>query len=298
MALSTPTQATIEIKCDFSVDRYTGYKCTVVQIFIDDINEKVDIKGNHMEGYNDARVVFLEIRDSFVKRIPQEFCNRFNNLRTIWATNINLLSLVKLKNCESLETLKFNKNKISYLEPGFLSDLKNFQSLNLEDNLLTELKDSALHTVSQNKDLDFLFLYNPIERIEGTLNNTAIFKNINFKGAGLQSIDPKFMYGFLGRIEWLQFGGKCVDSNLFMDVTPGTVSDVRQNLQRCFNNFIPSETESPSVDLTTTEDPSATTTSKPSEPGSNNMEIVCSADVSKEFYNCEMSMKMKLVFRN
>lgn len=295
----TSTEAVVQANCAFYVDRYYGYACAISQIFIGDLNDQVTISGTHLEGYNDARVSFLQFTDTSMIRIPQEFCDKFRNLRQISAVQVNLQSLVKLTNCEKLEVLNLNKNQISYLEPGFLSHLQNFQLLNMEDNLLTELKEGALDTATVNKDLEFLFMYNPIERIEGTINNTAFFKNINFKGAYLNAIDPKFLYGFLGRIAWLQLGGKCPETSLITDITAGTVGSVRSYLQKCFNNFVPNETEPPTEEPTRepTEDPIIPTT-RPSEPGSSSAEVVCTADASKEFYNCEMSIKMKLTFRN
>lgn len=290
------------------------------------MNEKVTISGTHIGNYKDADVVRVIFMYSSLSHIPNEIFDKFENLRVLDAPSSNLQTIGELRNCRnllifdvsnnklleipgrsitncfSLQSIEASFNLISALEPGLLMKFKYLVNLNLIGNQIKELKDGALYRANNNQHASFYFSYNPLQKIEGNLNATVSFSSLNFLECNLISIDPSFLDGFTGQIGELDFrGNRCINEK-FKNVNSGNIGRVRESLRKCFDNFVPSETETPTLPPATK--PPATTTvtttipttePTPRPPTSNIGKLICKLDVSKKYYNCETNVKLIVI---
>lgn len=257
VAISGAAEATVNANCEFSGSSTSDYKCTISHLFIDNFDEQVTISGTHLAGYDDSSVVTVSFENTIIFFIPPEFCRKFKNLKNLLAESVNLQKM-DLKNCENLEVIDVIGNKIKYLDLNNLSHLKNLKKLDI-------------------------FWNRQLTTIEGSVNSTAFIERLQFYDCNISSVDPKFLYGFTGRIEYLEFGSNPCISKSYKYVSAVTAFDVREDLQACFQNFIPSNT----VPTIATEGTTSifTTTMNPEEPEIGKM--VCRRDGSSKYYNCQ-----------
>lgn len=288
----------VNANCEFSVDGSFGYACTINHLFVNNVSEQLSITGAHLPGHDDSKVLYMKFNNTALSHIPNDFFDKFRNLKRFDCSKVRLLSIGELKNCTNLEVLIVNdnilselkvkslsvchnlrqiwaqRNRIKYLEPGLLSQFQFLERGHFDFNLLEVLKDDALHTAS--KILSLSFNANQLERIEGSLNSTASIEYLSFIGnIRLKSMDPQFLYGFTGRIGELNFRDvPCMPKTQFFNVNAVSAFDVRDSLGKCFQNFEPTEppTEPPVIG-----------------------ELLCKLDPSKSFYNCETKAKLIVI---
>lgn len=138
-------------------------------------NETIEIDGNHLSGFNDDEVLSVSSIDSVFNHIPMEIFTKFSNLKRINFHNSSVNILNDFENCEKLEEIFLNDNKIKKLtnefdactnvreiliknngvdsvDDGVFKKLTNLKNVNFDTNQIEELSENIFET---NPSLDF-----------------------------------------------------------------------------------------------------------------------------------------------
>lgn len=256
---------------------------------------------------NCGNLKWLDVRQNRLKGLASNSISACTNLESLFLDDNYLteLTLASLSACSNLREIWAENNQIGYLETNFLSSFRNLQTLSLKNNKIKEIRKGTLYTASTRNNLDLFFSRNPIERIEGSFNNSAVIHIVDFNDCGVSSVDPKFLEGFNGVITYLWFDrNKCI-SYSFQNVDHEIIFLIKNYMRQCFEQFVPSETETPPTTIVSTPSttictPSATpsTTESTSTVQPEELKIgkfTCVADVSGDFYRCRIKAELELL---
>jgi Leucine-rich repeat (LRR) protein len=256
------TSRVIELECKYNVGwNDTDYVCNVT-FGIVEWDHKLNITGVHLAGMDDANVNTVNISDTVFRRIWNDFFEKFKNLNKLIARD-NFLGSLRIKNCDNLEHLDVsfndltrlaydsfgtcsnleeiiaNDNRISYLEKGLLTKFTKLRKLILSNNGV--FKELSLQTASVHP-IYVDFAGSKINKIVGNLNSTARFSRLEIGSdtKRVDSIDPRFLYGFSGEIDRLGIFSSCAATFSHPEniLTAKKVPATRKKLWKCFKIFI------------------------------------------------------------
>jgi hypothetical protein len=267
----TASQAQAVVQCVFSgTPGLWNYQCTINNALVTDPRESVLIARVHPAGGTDALVRIVEFRNnSVLSHIPNELFTAFPGIVTLNAGLTNLSSIGWLRNCQNLQTLTINHNRltelptrsisacnnlvtiaadhnqITDLDPWLLRSFRNFLTLNMDDNQITQIRFRALLTASTRTGLTINLSNNPIQRIEGNFDRTANFANLLFGNCQIDEIDRNFLNNVVGTIGTLNMTGNRCISMSFTGINPTTLPGISPFFNRCFLNFDQARTTRP-----------------------------------------------------
>lgn len=138
--------------CDFQTHSQFGYGCVVSGLTVN-VADSVQITGQHLIGFNDASVTYVEISGSFLHHIPPEFLSIFPNLQRIQAENNGIATLEAMQNCGNLQTLLLSGNAIVLIRNDIFAACGNMITLNLQNNRLTNIERWAFRGLSRLESL-------------------------------------------------------------------------------------------------------------------------------------------------
>jgi hypothetical protein len=246
-----------------------NYQCVINNANVTNSRDPVLIGRIHPSGGTDAHIRIVEFRNSQLSHIPNQLFEAFPGIVTLNAGSTNLRFVGVLQNCRNLQFLNINNNRlielptrwlsactrlasinvqnnqITDLEPWLLRAFPNLQIFNIQQNRMTIIRNRALLTATTRTALDFRFGQNPIERIEGGFNKSAIFTNLLFNDCRIDEIDRNFLSNVTGRIDNLAMHrNRCIDMSI-PRVNAATLPGITPFFQRCFVNFDRTRTTRP-----------------------------------------------------
>ena len=182
-------QAEVRVaRCNFYIHPVFGYSCEVTDLdFV--AGDELQITGTHIIGQNNENVSFVEIANSTVEVIPQQYFINFVNLKRFQAADVSIARLERLSNCESLETLVLSYNNLQTIVNDIFANCGNLLNLQLEGNVLTAVTRFALRGLGKlqvlnlnNNELDAinsdLFTETPNLLDIGISNNRLTLLNV------------------------------------------------------------------------------------------------------------------------
>lgn len=259
----------LDLDCEFGMHEIIfgepEYTCTLSNISFDFTNPFYFIRltGTHLEGRENSDVTVLRIIDSSINTIPTNIFNVLTNLRALEITDSGTIAIIppsfsfaqRLEYIRlvdnnipvlfdfsffligsTMESLELRGNGITSLDADVFFGLVNLRHLSLGDNNLRTLSPRVFAPLT---NLRSLFVYqNFIEILDGRLfNNNRQLETISFERNSINSIGPNILNPLDHlRTLWL-VNNNCIDLDFEIgdDLDRG---DVREALQRCFNNFI------------------------------------------------------------
>ena len=165
LAVLLPFLAQAEVRvarCSFYIHPMFGYGCAVGDLdFV--AGDELQITGTHIVGRNNENVLFVEIANSTIEVIPQQYFINFRNINRFQATEVSLSTLNRLGNCENLETLVLSSNNLQTIANDIFADCSNLLNLQLQSNVIASLSRFALRGLSKlrilnlnNNDIDVI----------------------------------------------------------------------------------------------------------------------------------------------
>ncbi|KAL7013172.1 hypothetical protein ACKWTF_015232 [Chironomus riparius] len=140
----------MEVNCQYYVN--VGYACVVDS---QQIPENVELRfiGVHEDGKTDDDIIEIWFKDCKIPKIPQGLTKIFPNLEILKIRSSNLKSiskaeLVEYKNCKVID---FYYNKIDFLPGDLFEDFRNLESVIFEGNTLSSVEPNILDSLEKLK---------------------------------------------------------------------------------------------------------------------------------------------------
>jgi hypothetical protein len=134
-------------RCRYYDHQLLGYTCEVANLLFT-VGDELQITGVHMPGRDNGNVLTVEIVNSTVEVIPQQFFINFSILRRFNAQNVGISTLNRLRNCQSLQFLSLSHNKLNIIRADTFTDCTNLLNINLQNNLIRDVERWALRNLS------------------------------------------------------------------------------------------------------------------------------------------------------
>lgn len=135
-------------QCRFYDHVKFGYGCEVTEMeFL--AGDELTITGVHLTGRGNGNVAFVEILNSYVEVIPQQFFINFPILSRFYAQNVSISTLNPLRNCEQLNHLFLSSNNLVSLAANLFADCANLQTLHLQNNLIETVERFAFRNLNR-----------------------------------------------------------------------------------------------------------------------------------------------------
>jgi Leucine-rich repeat (LRR) protein len=132
------------------------------------------ISGQHLSGFGNADVLTVSAYVQNTQNVPSVICRQFPNLESLIMiySEIQDVTADAFSECRHLVYLNLNHNAIRQLPDNWLRNSENLESLNVFDNLISEISESAFAgTKIDNLDLT----ENHLESV-----NLAVLGEFNF----------------------------------------------------------------------------------------------------------------------
>jgi Leucine-rich repeat (LRR) protein len=139
--------ALVTARCRYYDHQILGYTCEVADLqFM--AGDELQIAGIHMPGRDNGNVLTVEIVNSTVEVVPQQFFIQFSILRRFNAQNVGMSVLNRIRNCQTLQSLSLSHNKLDIIRGDTFADCTNLLSINLQNNLISNVERWALRGLS------------------------------------------------------------------------------------------------------------------------------------------------------
>ena len=164
-------QAEVRVaQCNYYVHPIFGYGCEVADLeFLS--GDQLQITGSHLAGRNNGHVEFVEIVNSTVEVIPQQYFTTFSILNRFNAQSVSLSILNRIGNCLNLRFLFLSGNYLETINADTFADCENLEVLHLQNNLINNIDRWAFRNLDH---LEILILSNnQLESINADLFTTV-----------------------------------------------------------------------------------------------------------------------------
>lgn len=158
--------ALVQARCRFYEHQVFGYTCETANLqFM--AGDELQISGIHMPERDNGNVWTVEVVNSTIEVLPQQFLISFPILRRLNANNVGISTLNRIRNCQSLQFLSLSHNKLDVIRGDTFADCSNLLSINLQNNLITNVERWALRglTILQT----FILNNNQLATLNGDL---------------------------------------------------------------------------------------------------------------------------------
>ncbi|CRL05060.1 CLUMA_CG018472, isoform A [Clunio marinus] len=206
--------------CHFYLDEFLFYGCEMFDVNVTEENQPFEITGEHLPGYSDSNVRWLNVTDSGIMNfIPNAISETFRSI-----SNLVDFGGVQLKelNPEAFQfrmirTINLDKNLIKKIPPRAFNGCLFLRYLNLDNNLIDTLADFAFydniflrHLILSNNllttlpetafvNLTLTHLYLDNNRLvylpENVFSTLQLLNVLNLDNNLLVSIPPRLMEG-------------------------------------------------------------------------------------------------------
>lgn len=169
--IQSNAQATLRVApCSYYVHPVFGYGCEVADLeFLS--GDTLQITGSHQQGRNNAQVLFVEILNSTVEVIPQQYFAQFTNLERFYSQSVSISILNRLVSCENLKFLYLSGNYLETISDDTFVDCGKLEVLHLQGNLINSIARWAFRNLDQLQVL--LLNNNQLETINPDLFTTT-----------------------------------------------------------------------------------------------------------------------------
>lgn len=259
--ITTITASAPVISCKYSTHATYGYQCTMTLTNVDGFDNFTRIDGTHLQGKGNDDVRFvLRTTDSNTTNFPSIICDTFKSTTRI---NFDSVGMEKIgessfMNCENLQDLYLNLNKINDIAENTFERQTNLIFLQLTSNQLTSLNPKWFENLLK---LETVFLrknqladlprnvFKPLSNLRSLwLNNNNLpqihsdsfgfhpnFTTFYFQLNNLTGFDENLIENTV-----LTFingqSNLCINSTL--NDTTSDRSKIRAALQQCFDDYI------------------------------------------------------------
>lgn len=153
-------------RCRYYDHPIFGYGCEVADLeFL--AGDELQITGNHLTGRSNANVVFVEILNSTVEVIPQQFFISFPILNRFYAQGVSLSTLNRILNCANLRFLFLSGNYLEVINSDVFADCGNLEVLHLQNNNINNIERWAFRNLDKLEVL--LLTNNQLQQINADL---------------------------------------------------------------------------------------------------------------------------------
>lgn len=128
-----------DASCFFYEHPNFGYTCEVVDLNFS-AGEELRITGMHLAGKSNANVGFVEIVNSTLEVVPQQFLIQFPILNRFYAQGASMSTLNRLHNCENLQHLFLSSNFLDTISADTFADCTNLRVLHLQNNVISTIE--------------------------------------------------------------------------------------------------------------------------------------------------------------
>lgn len=153
-------------RCNYYDHPIFGYGCEVADLEFMAGDELV-ITGNHIPGKSNANVLFVEILNSTVEVVPQQYFISFPILNRFYAQSVSLSTLNRMRNCETLRFLFLSGNNLEVISADTFADCANLEVLHLQNNNINNIERWAFRNLDSLEVL--LLTNNQLETVNADL---------------------------------------------------------------------------------------------------------------------------------
>jgi Leucine-rich repeat (LRR) protein len=104
------------------------------------------IVGDHLEGFNDTHVLYVESKGVTMRFLPSSILRKLQNLRGLKFENVKLSKLSKksFESCNKLQTIRFTRNEISGISENVFGNCgENLRYVDLSSNGIRSVDNEA-----------------------------------------------------------------------------------------------------------------------------------------------------------
>ncbi|CAO1421564.1 unnamed protein product [Diamesa tonsa] len=220
--------------CSYSISS-DDYSCVLSDVKI--INGILKIYGDHVSGKGDSDVTSIVTRGlipSSIVSVPADIFNKFINLMALQcvAVEIETISKSSFINCDKLDLLNLENNKISVIPNEVFEKCINLGWISLKSNLITTIESAAFSGLSQLKLLDIK--NNKITQLDFKVDGFNQLRYLDFSNNEVSAVQTDFQSN-LKNIEYLN-GESNVCINDKYEHFPVTESQ-KTMFDTCYKNF-------------------------------------------------------------
>ena len=241
-------------------DKTFGYGCQLKNIVFETPGEEdINFLVNHV-GKSESDVVWIQIKDSVVKNLPENVFAKFINLEKVFILNCtgfaNLdkpyfhtkIKLILFQNTDieyvgdkvfanltSVQTMSLSLNKIKSIHKDAFKDMVNVEQINMEQNVIVTLDEDTFATNLLLKNI--LLFDNQITKVPAKLFS----RNINLETIQLQNnlineVEENF-YENLTKLTKINLGmNGCINDTIELS-SYEQWNSIRSKFDVCFTNY-------------------------------------------------------------
>lgn len=178
----------VDLECEYK-NYGKGYSCVVLGAKVD-INESVNIEGEHEGEFNDTDVKIVSFYGSDVKQIVDEIFDKFENLEILdlQLSRLSEIDQTSLVGAHTLRKLNMRGNDVNRLESEVFSEAYNLESICLQDNLIDFVDEDAFNNLTKLERL-YLGKNNIVELHKETFSDLVSLKVIYFSSNMIQQLE-------------------------------------------------------------------------------------------------------------
>lgn len=131
-----------------------GYFCTLTTENILNENDMLNIRGEHLSGYEDQNVTRLLSTGITVQVFPSSIINTFTSLDSVILYSSNMRTFMSpINNCQHLTILDLDSNEISSVPGEIFRNCNQLRYLSMENNFISNIDNNAFAGLSQLNEL-------------------------------------------------------------------------------------------------------------------------------------------------
>ena len=144
----------LELPCEFSFTKETGYTCRVTNFVNLENNVNVSkITGQHLNNFQDSDVTYLSFWNLTIDYLPENITNHLTSLKTLQVKNCGLKFLTCSANFINLKRLYLGFNEIKNIPKMYFWNFCRLEVLSLFNNLITSIPPMAFRDLINLKYL-------------------------------------------------------------------------------------------------------------------------------------------------
>lgn len=251
--------ASQQLNCTFFITPFNEYACRLEQITTLDRAQNRTLVGSHLANFTNADVDVVQVYHSNTPFMIPEVFTTFPNINELDYFNTSL-QRIEVPASARLVYLVLESNNITRIHAGDIQNQTNLFIFDAYSNNIQEIDDDALsgmpnvffavfidndirqinaNTFRAITDVFYLDLEgNSLTRLDAGLFASNIYlSSLYLEHNQINAISPQFvdtLPRFLGFIEFS--GNQCVDRFFTLD-HPDATPSLNNGLQRCFDNF-------------------------------------------------------------
>lgn len=195
--------------CNFYYN-INGYNCDLYDVSVQSESDMLEITGNHLEGYNNTRVDFVNVLNHTMAVLHKNILETFPNVQSLTISSIGLQRIPDQAFgwCSKLEYLFIEPNPLTTLQAGVFGNCNELTGIYIRNGNLKDVSPTVFHGLGKLRAVNFE--NNSIASLDaGIFEQNANLIIVNLNGNKISRFDPS-TFAHLVNLLFLELMGNSI----------------------------------------------------------------------------------------